>query len=181
MLSFPLMMAPRIPFFLSSREIYRLKKAWRKDISLIRKSRQSKFSGESVKGAITDKGTIQTDTVVNAAGSWGCFIGEMVGLEKGAHYPLSTGNVGYSAVTALHIPSDNGCFVYGGGRYRQNGRVGMRSHHKPAGRRKSANRSELAGCRIRQKDDSRGNRTHGKRKCPRDAYAEKRSSHSFLC
>ncbi len=34
-----------------------------------------------VKGVITDKGTIQTDTVVNAAGSWGCFIGEMVGLK----------------------------------------------------------------------------------------------------
>ncbi len=37
--------------------------------------------GGKVKGVITDKGTIQTDTVVNAAGSWGCFIGEMVGLK----------------------------------------------------------------------------------------------------
>jgi len=34
-----------------------------------------------VKGVITDKGTIKTNTVVNAAGSWGCFIGEMVGLK----------------------------------------------------------------------------------------------------
>lgn len=34
-----------------------------------------------VKGAITDKGTIKTNTVVNAAGSWGSFIGKMVGLE----------------------------------------------------------------------------------------------------
>ena len=37
--------------------------------------------GGKVKGVITDKGTIQTETVVNAAGSWGCFIGEMVGLK----------------------------------------------------------------------------------------------------
>lgn len=37
--------------------------------------------GGKVKGVMTDKGTIQTDTVVNAAGSWGCFIGEMVGLK----------------------------------------------------------------------------------------------------
>ena len=37
--------------------------------------------GGKVKGVITDKGIIQTDTVVNAAGSWGCFIGEMVGLK----------------------------------------------------------------------------------------------------
>jgi sarcosine oxidase subunit beta len=37
--------------------------------------------GGKVNGVITDKGTIQTDTVVNAAGSWGCFIGEMVGLK----------------------------------------------------------------------------------------------------
>jgi sarcosine oxidase subunit beta len=37
--------------------------------------------GGKVKGVITDKGTIQADTVVNAAGSWGCFIGEMVGLK----------------------------------------------------------------------------------------------------
>ena len=37
--------------------------------------------GGKVKGVITDKGNIQTDTVVNAAGSWGCFIGEMVGLK----------------------------------------------------------------------------------------------------
>jgi sarcosine oxidase subunit beta len=37
--------------------------------------------GGKVKAVITDKGTIQTDTVVNAAGSWGCFIGEMVGLK----------------------------------------------------------------------------------------------------
>ena len=37
--------------------------------------------GGKVKGVMTDKGTIQTETVVNAAGSWGCFIGEMVGLK----------------------------------------------------------------------------------------------------
>jgi sarcosine oxidase subunit beta len=37
--------------------------------------------GGKVKGVMTDKGTIRTDTVVNAAGSWGCFIGEMVGLK----------------------------------------------------------------------------------------------------
>ena len=34
-----------------------------------------------VKGVITDKGTIITETVVNAAGSWGCFIGDMVGVQ----------------------------------------------------------------------------------------------------
>ena len=34
-----------------------------------------------VKGVITDKGTIKTETVVNAAGSWGCFIGDMVGIQ----------------------------------------------------------------------------------------------------
>ena len=34
-----------------------------------------------VKGVITDKGKINTETVVNAAGSWACFIGEMVGLK----------------------------------------------------------------------------------------------------
>ncbi len=38
-------------------------------------------AGEKVKGVITDKGTIKTNTVVNAAGSWGCFIGEMAGLK----------------------------------------------------------------------------------------------------
>lgn len=37
--------------------------------------------GGKIKGVITDKGTIKTNTVVNAAGSWGCFIGEMVGLK----------------------------------------------------------------------------------------------------
>jgi sarcosine oxidase subunit beta len=34
-----------------------------------------------VKGVVTDKGTIKTGTVVNAAGSWGCFIGDMVGIK----------------------------------------------------------------------------------------------------
>lgn len=34
-----------------------------------------------VKGVITDKGTIATNTVVNAAGCWGQTIGAMVGLE----------------------------------------------------------------------------------------------------
>jgi sarcosine oxidase subunit beta len=37
--------------------------------------------GGKVKGVMTDKGTIRTDTVVNAAGPWSCFIGKMVGLE----------------------------------------------------------------------------------------------------
>jgi sarcosine oxidase subunit beta len=34
-----------------------------------------------VKGVVTDKGEVKTDTVVNAAGSWGCFIGDMVGIQ----------------------------------------------------------------------------------------------------
>ncbi|MBW2479171.1 MAG: FAD-binding oxidoreductase [Deltaproteobacteria bacterium] len=34
-----------------------------------------------VKSVITDKGTIKTQTVVNAAGSWGGFIGDMVGIQ----------------------------------------------------------------------------------------------------
>jgi len=34
-----------------------------------------------VKGVVTDKGTIKTNTVVNAAGSWGSFIGEMVDIK----------------------------------------------------------------------------------------------------
>ncbi len=38
-------------------------------------------AGDKVKGVVTDKGTIKTDTVVNAAGSWGCFIGDMVGIK----------------------------------------------------------------------------------------------------
>jgi glycine/D-amino acid oxidase-like deaminating enzyme len=38
-------------------------------------------AGGKIKGVVTDKGTIQTDTVVNAAGSWGCFIGDMVGIK----------------------------------------------------------------------------------------------------
>ena len=37
--------------------------------------------GDKVKGVITDKGTIKTNTVVNAAGSWGGAIGAMVGIE----------------------------------------------------------------------------------------------------
>jgi len=43
--------------------------------------REIEVMGGKVKGVITDKGTIKTNTVVNAAGSWGCFIGEMVGLK----------------------------------------------------------------------------------------------------
>jgi glycine/D-amino acid oxidase-like deaminating enzyme len=35
-------------------------------------------AGGAVKGVVTDKGTIKTNTVVNAAGSWASFIGEMV-------------------------------------------------------------------------------------------------------
>ena len=38
-------------------------------------------AGGKVKGVVTDKGTIKTNTVVNAAGSWGCFIGDMVGVK----------------------------------------------------------------------------------------------------
>ncbi len=38
-------------------------------------------AGGRVKGVMTDKGAIKTDTVVNAAGPWSCFIGEMVGLQ----------------------------------------------------------------------------------------------------
>jgi len=38
-------------------------------------------TGGKVKAVVTDKGTIKTDTVVNAAGSWGCFIGDMVGIK----------------------------------------------------------------------------------------------------
>ncbi len=34
-----------------------------------------------VTGVVTDKGTIKTSMVVNAAGSWGCFIGDMVGID----------------------------------------------------------------------------------------------------
>ena len=43
--------------------------------------REIEVMGGKVKGVITDKGTIKTNTIVNAAGSWGCFIGEMVGLK----------------------------------------------------------------------------------------------------
>jgi glycine/D-amino acid oxidase-like deaminating enzyme len=35
-------------------------------------------AGGAVKGIVTDKGTIKTNLVVNAAGSWGSFISEMV-------------------------------------------------------------------------------------------------------
>ena len=38
-------------------------------------------SDGKVQAVVTDKGTIKTNTVVNAAGSWGCRIGEMVGLK----------------------------------------------------------------------------------------------------
>ncbi len=34
-----------------------------------------------VKGVVTDKGSIDTEVVVNAAGSWSCLIGQMVGLK----------------------------------------------------------------------------------------------------
>ena len=34
-----------------------------------------------VQGVITDKGTIQTNTVVNASGSWSSYIGDMVGIK----------------------------------------------------------------------------------------------------
>jgi len=37
-------------------------------------------SGGKVEGVVTDKGTIKTNTVVNAAGSWASFIGEMVDI-----------------------------------------------------------------------------------------------------
>lgn len=45
------------------------------------KVRGIEVMGGKVEGVMTDKGTIKTNTVVNAAGSWGCFIGEMVGLK----------------------------------------------------------------------------------------------------
>ena len=38
-------------------------------------------AGGRVKSVVTDKGTIKTNTVVNAAGSWGCLIGDMVGIK----------------------------------------------------------------------------------------------------
>jgi sarcosine oxidase subunit beta len=38
-------------------------------------------SAGKIKGVITDKGTIKTSTVVNAAGSWAGFIGDMVGIK----------------------------------------------------------------------------------------------------
>jgi len=38
-------------------------------------------TGGKVRGVMTDKGAIKTDTVVNAAGPWSCFIGEMLGLQ----------------------------------------------------------------------------------------------------
>ncbi len=38
-------------------------------------------SGGKINGVVTDKGTVKTETVVNAAGSWGCFIGDMVGIK----------------------------------------------------------------------------------------------------
>lgn len=38
-------------------------------------------SAGKIKGVITDKGTIKTSTVVNAAGSWASFIGDMVGIK----------------------------------------------------------------------------------------------------
>lgn len=44
------------------------------------KVRGIEVAGGKVNGVVTDKGTIKTNTVVNAAGSWGCFIGDMVGI-----------------------------------------------------------------------------------------------------
>ena len=38
-------------------------------------------AGGKVKGVITDKGTLKTNTVVNAAGSWASFIGDMVDIK----------------------------------------------------------------------------------------------------
>ncbi len=38
-------------------------------------------AGGKISGVVTDRGTIKTNTVVNAAGSWGCFIGDMVGIK----------------------------------------------------------------------------------------------------
>jgi sarcosine oxidase subunit beta len=35
----------------------------------------------SVKGVVTDKGVIRTNTVINACGSWASFIGKMVGIK----------------------------------------------------------------------------------------------------
>ena len=44
-------------------------------------ARGIEVQNSKVKGVITDKGTIKTGIVVNAAGAWARFIGEMVGLE----------------------------------------------------------------------------------------------------
>lgn len=38
-------------------------------------------SAGKIRGVVTDKGTIKTSTVVNAAGSWASFIGDMVGIK----------------------------------------------------------------------------------------------------
>ena len=38
-------------------------------------------AGGKIKGVVTDKGTIKINTVVNVAGSWASFIGDMVGIK----------------------------------------------------------------------------------------------------
>jgi sarcosine oxidase subunit beta len=43
--------------------------------------KEIEVAGGKVRGVVTDKGTIKTDTVVNASGSCGCFIGDMVGIK----------------------------------------------------------------------------------------------------
>mgnify|MGYP001823458128 FL=1 len=43
--------------------------------------KEIEVAGGKVKGVVTAKGTIKTDTVVNAAGSWGCLISDMVGIK----------------------------------------------------------------------------------------------------
>jgi sarcosine oxidase subunit beta len=43
--------------------------------------KEIEVTGGKIKGVVTDKGTIKTNTVVNAAGSWASFIGDMVGIK----------------------------------------------------------------------------------------------------
>jgi sarcosine oxidase subunit beta len=44
--------------------------------------KEIEVTGGKIKGVVTDKGTIKTNTVVNAAGSWASFIGDMVGCRR---------------------------------------------------------------------------------------------------
>ena len=70
-------------------------------------------AGGKVQHVVTDKGTIKTDMIVNAAGSWGCFIGKMVGLDVPDH-AFSTGYAGNRAAAALCVSSHHGRLLHGG-------------------------------------------------------------------